>query len=111
MPRPFRRDLAGIVAIGSCSSAADPLVRFSTTAQTNSRAVSLRDLNKEKKGGKGLFPICVFTRRSTRSVSQGTEVTTVTEYVFYLHNAACSFINYKNKQSNIWKKTLLSLNM
>ncbi len=43
MPRPFRRDLAGIVAIGSCSSAADPLVRFSTTARTNSRAVSLRD--------------------------------------------------------------------
>ncbi len=37
------RDLAGIVAIGSCSSAADPLVRFFTTAQTNSRAVSLRD--------------------------------------------------------------------
>ncbi len=43
MPRPFRRDLAGIVAIGSCSSAADPLVSFSTTARTNSRAVSLRD--------------------------------------------------------------------
>ncbi len=35
--------LAGIVAIGSCSSAADPLVRFSTPARTNSRAVSLRD--------------------------------------------------------------------
>ncbi len=43
MPRLFRWDLAGIVAIGSCSSAADPLVRFSTTARTNSRAVSLRD--------------------------------------------------------------------
>ncbi len=43
IPRPFRRELAGIVAIGSCSSVADPLVRFSTTAQTNSRAVSLRD--------------------------------------------------------------------
>ncbi len=28
MPRPFWRDLAGIIAIGSCSSAADPLVRF-----------------------------------------------------------------------------------
>ncbi len=28
IPRPFWRDLAGIVAIGSCSSAADPLVRF-----------------------------------------------------------------------------------
>ncbi len=43
IPRPFRRDLAGIVAIGLCSSAADPLVPFSTPAQTNSRAVSLRD--------------------------------------------------------------------
>ncbi len=46
IPRPFWRDLAGIVAIGSCSSAADPLVRFFTTARTNSRAVSLRDWNR-----------------------------------------------------------------
>ncbi len=43
IPRPFRGNLAGIIAIGSCSSAADPLVRFSTPARTNSRAVSLRD--------------------------------------------------------------------
>ncbi len=42
-PARFGGNLAGIIAIGSCSSAADPLVRFSTPAQTNSRAVSLRD--------------------------------------------------------------------
>ncbi len=36
MPCPIWRDLAGIVAIGSCSSAADPLVRFFTTARTSS---------------------------------------------------------------------------
>ncbi len=42
-PARFVGNLAGIVTIGSCSSAADPLVRFSTPAQTNSRAVSLRD--------------------------------------------------------------------
>ncbi len=42
-PHPFWRDLAGFVAIGSCSSAADPLVRFLLTTRTNSRAVSLRD--------------------------------------------------------------------
>ncbi len=46
IPRPFWRDLAGIVAIGSCSSAADPLVCFFTTARTNSCAVSLRDWNR-----------------------------------------------------------------
>ncbi len=42
-PARFGGNLAGIIAIGSCSSAADPLVRFSTPARTNSRAVSLRD--------------------------------------------------------------------
>ncbi len=39
----FGGNLTGIIAIGLCSSAADPLVRFSTPARTNSRAVSLRD--------------------------------------------------------------------
>ncbi len=46
MPPPVsagRGILAGIITIGSCSSAADTLVRFSTPARTNSRAVSLRD--------------------------------------------------------------------
>ncbi len=42
-PARFGGNLASIVAIGLCSSAAEPLVRFSTPARTNSRAVSLRD--------------------------------------------------------------------
>ncbi len=42
-PCPFWQDLAGFVAIGLCSSAADPLVCFLLTARINSRAISLRD--------------------------------------------------------------------
>ncbi len=42
-PRPFWRAMAGCMAIGSLNAAAEPLVRFYSTAQTNGCAVPLRD--------------------------------------------------------------------
>ncbi len=64
-----------------CSSAAEPLVHFQRTAQTNGCAVTLR--YKKKKTAvleKKEFPLASLIRRSTRSVSQGIEVTLGTEY-------------------------------
>ncbi len=81
-PRPFWRDLAGFVAIGSCSSAADPLVRFLLTTRTNSRAVSLRDW-------KGFFPYASLSRRSTSGVSTGNSV-------FNSFQKSCFFIVHYN---------------
>ncbi len=82
IPRPFWRDLAGIVVIGSCSSAADPLVRFLPLHEpivVQFHCVIEIDFSS---GEKRLFPYASLSRCSTRSVSQGTEVTTVTEYDF-----------------------------
>ncbi len=42
-PRPFWQAMAGCIAVGSFNAAAEPLVRFYSTAQTNGRAVTLRD--------------------------------------------------------------------
>ncbi len=62
IPRPFWRDLAGIVAIGSCSSAADPLVRFLPLHEpivVQFHCVIEIDFSS---GEKRLFPICVFIK-------------------------------------------------
>ncbi len=62
IPRPFWRDLAGIVAIGSCSSAADPLVRFLPLHEpivVQFHCVIETDFSS---GEKRLFPICVFIK-------------------------------------------------
>ncbi len=59
IPRPFWRDLAGIVAIGSCSSAADPLVRFLEPIVVQFHCVIEIDFSS---GEKRLFPICVFIK-------------------------------------------------
>ncbi len=59
---PFWRDLAGIVAIGSCSSAADPLVRFLPLHEpivVQFHCVIEIDFSS---GEKRLFPICVFIK-------------------------------------------------
>ncbi len=42
-PGPFWRAMAGCIAVCSLNAAAKPLVRFYSTAQTNERAVTLRD--------------------------------------------------------------------
>ncbi len=64
-----------------------PIGSFFTTARTNSRAVSLRDwIRLQFRRKKGFFPYASLSRLSTRSVSQGTEVTIVTKYVFMLSN-------------------------
>ncbi len=62
IPCPFWRDLAGIVAIGSCSSAADPLVRFLPLHEpivVQFHCVIEIDFSS---GEKRLFPICVFIK-------------------------------------------------
>ncbi len=56
------RDLAGIVAIGSCSSAADPLVRFLPPHEpivVQFHCVIEIDFSS---GEKSFFPICVFIK-------------------------------------------------
>ncbi len=64
-----------------CSAAAEPLVHFQRTAQTNVRAVTLRYKKKGfSNGEKGVSPSVL--SRSTCFVSQGTKVTLVTEEVF-----------------------------
>ncbi len=74
--------LAGFGGLSShrlCISAAEPLVHFQRTAQT--MAVQLHCVIKKGFSirEKGVCPSVL--RPSTRSVSQGTEVTSVTEYV------------------------------
>ncbi len=62
MPCPFGGDLAGIVAIGLCSSAADPLVRFLPLHEpivVQFHCVIEWDFSS---GEKRLFPICVFIK-------------------------------------------------
>ncbi len=62
MPCPIWWDLAGIVAIGSCSSAADPLVCFLPLHEpivVQFHCVIEIDFSS---GEKRLFPICVFIK-------------------------------------------------
>ncbi len=62
IPRPFWRDLAGIVTIDSCSSAADPLVHFLPLHEpivVQFHCVIEIDFSS---GEKRLFPICVFIK-------------------------------------------------
>ncbi len=74
---PFWRALAGFVAIGSCSSAANPLVRCLCTARTNSHAVSLRDWIRRRSSGEKtnfvpiFFAYASLSRHSTSGVSTG----------------------------------------
>ncbi len=71
-----------VVAIG-VQLRCRPIGSFFTTARTNSRAVSLRDWIRLQFRRKKAFSHMRLYQDSTRSVSQGTEFMTVTEYIFY----------------------------
>ncbi len=79
------RDLAGIVAIGSCSSAADPLVRFLPLHEPIVVQFHCMIEIDFSSGEKTLFPICVFIK---------------TQYEWSIDRELLTTANYQTSEHN-----------